>query len=116
MAAVRRLGQFHADLCAAEFRKRVVSRSTLHSGLNSNRHRARLFDEKSDVTAIPNSVSGRSFLFHDFLPLSDSICAAAQPTRVKRNRAEKLSSLSREPWIMTPLARSGRCPLEPPGH
>src|SRR5437588_9845688 len=32
----------------------------------------------------------------------NSTCAARQPRRAKRNRAEKLSSLSREPWIMTP--------------
>jgi hypothetical protein len=44
MATGRQLGQTHADLCAAEFRKRVSSRSSLRWGLNSNRCRAGPFE------------------------------------------------------------------------
>jgi hypothetical protein len=44
MAAGPQLVQTHGDLCAAEFRKRVPSWSSLRCGLNSKRYRARLFE------------------------------------------------------------------------
>src|SRR5262245_57740431 len=56
--------------------------------------------EKSDVTAIAKSVSGRSFLgkaFMTFLLLNSPIYAARQPTRVKQNRAEKLLNRHQAP-------------------
>jgi hypothetical protein len=37
MAAVRRLGQLHADLCAVEFRKHVVSCSSFYASENTIR-------------------------------------------------------------------------------